>query len=746
MAPEQARGEVARVNERADVFALGSILCEILTGEPAFTGRSSGEIQRKAALGDLADALARLDSCAADAELVVLARDCLAREADDRPRDAGAVSGRLTGYLTGVQERLRRAELAHAASAARAEEAGRTAEAAVARARAEQRARRLTAGLAASVVALVGLGAGGYAWVAHQSSVRRAAETASVNEALDEAAALRGEARSDPRGDPSAWDGAVAAAKRARALLRADESNPALVGRVAAVLAALDREQTQAARRVEQAEADRRLVSQLETVRIGRADHLSLKRADAEYAAALLAHSLDADRALPAAFGAALAGRAASAEIASDLDDWASVRIMAGRPDEAWKRIVALAQAVDPDPRRAVLWGRFEAKDRAALERLADEAISTGGQPTASLVLLAWALDNLGAGERAADVLRAAWRRDPGDFWINHDLGARNRRDLVTDPLEPRRNEEMRFMTAAVALRPASPAAHERLGSLLWFEFRKTKEAASEFREAIRLKPDYAHAWHLLAFCLEDLGQRREAIAAWREAVRLAPAHGQYRFWLGRYLLLVGEFQEAAENLRRGTDLGFHDRANTLARAEMFIALQKRLPAVLRGDERPSPSERINFARLCYGLSLYASATRFCAQAYAEEPTLGDDLDRGRRYFCAIPSAARAGAGEGRDDPAPDEAERASLRKQALTWLRQEIARWEKALATGSPAARKVAREQLTEIQVGEPSLAFYRDPARLATLPAAEQAEWRAFWADAASFLQKIKEGAIPK
>ena len=107
MAPEQARGEVDRVDERADVFALGSILCEILTGQPAFTGAVVGEIQRKAALGDLADALARLDACGADAELIALAKDCLAREPEDRPRDAGAVAERVTAYLAGVQERLR---------------------------------------------------------------------------------------------------------------------------------------------------------------------------------------------------------------------------------------------------------------------------------------------------------------------------------------------------------------------------------------------------------------------------------------------------------------------------------------------------------------------------------------------------------------------------------------------------------------------------------------------------------------
>jgi eukaryotic-like serine/threonine-protein kinase len=41
MPPEQAGGEIAKIDERADVFGLGAILCTILTGKPPYAGRTA---------------------------------------------------------------------------------------------------------------------------------------------------------------------------------------------------------------------------------------------------------------------------------------------------------------------------------------------------------------------------------------------------------------------------------------------------------------------------------------------------------------------------------------------------------------------------------------------------------------------------------------------------------------------------------------------------------------------------------
>lgn len=122
MSPEQAAGDWKIVDERTDVFALGSILCELLTGQPAYTGLDREEVLRRARRGDLADALSRLEHCGADTALMALCRDCLTPAYEGRPRDAGVVAERVAAYQAEVQERLRHAQLAKAQAEVKARE------------------------------------------------------------------------------------------------------------------------------------------------------------------------------------------------------------------------------------------------------------------------------------------------------------------------------------------------------------------------------------------------------------------------------------------------------------------------------------------------------------------------------------------------------------------------------------------------------------------------------------------------
>lgn len=89
MAPEQARGEAEDVGTRADVFSLGAVLFECLTGRPAFQGAHVAALLAKV-LWDDAPRIRELAPEAPEALDALVAR-MLAKDPMERPPDAAAV-------------------------------------------------------------------------------------------------------------------------------------------------------------------------------------------------------------------------------------------------------------------------------------------------------------------------------------------------------------------------------------------------------------------------------------------------------------------------------------------------------------------------------------------------------------------------------------------------------------------------------------------------------------------------------
>jgi hypothetical protein len=160
------------------------------------------------------------------------------------------------------------------------------------------------------------------------------------------------------------------------------------------------------------------------------------------------------------------------------------------------------------------------------------------------------------------------------------------------------------------------------------------------------------------------------------------------------------------------------------------VELDGKLPAILRGVAKPTDAaERLALANLCTIKKLPGAAARFFDEAFAAQPALAEDLSKWYRYSAAC-SAALAGCRQGKDQPSLDDKTRARWRKQALAWLRADLAVWTKQLVSGHAEARAEVRNTLEHWQ-HDPDLAGLREEAALAKLPEAERKAWLQLWGE---------------
>jgi tetratricopeptide (TPR) repeat protein len=297
----------------------------------------------------------------------------------------------------------------------------------------------------------------------------------------------------------------------------------------------------------------------------------------------------------------------------------------------------------------------------------------------------------------------------------------------------------------AIRLKKDFAEAHCNLGSALLGKG-QLDEAIDEYREAIRLKKDYAKAHCNLGIALYNKGQFDEAIDAFREAIRLKEDYAEAHNNLGLALRNQGRFGEALAALQTAHKLfsqrpgGRSPSAAWVRQVEQLIELDAKLAKVLKGETAPANArERLQLAFFCqHYKKLYAASAAWYLKAFAAEPKAAEDLKAAHRYNAAR-AAALASSGKGHDAGKLNDDERTRLRRQALDWLRADLAIYAKQL----PAANAQDRTKLQK-QMGhwlrDDDLIALRDAAALAKLAADERAAWLQLWADVEKLLRETR------
>ena len=101
----------------------------------------------------------------------------------------------------------------------------------------------------------------------------------------------------------------------------------------------------------------------------------------------------------------------------------------------------------------------------------------------------------------------------------------------------------------ALRIYPDFAKAHNNLGVLLGNKGRE-EDAEAEYREAIRIKPDFAKAHYNLGILLNEMGRKEDAEAEYREALRINPDDAKAHNNLGVLLVDRGRKEDAEAEFR----------------------------------------------------------------------------------------------------------------------------------------------------------------------------------------------------
>ncbi len=661
MAPEQAQGELELLDERADVFSLGAILCELLTGRPLYEPLEGESILAQAAHAKLKPARERLEACEADPALVKLCLDCLMTARELRPASAAVVAKTLHAFLASVEERAQKAELAAAEARIKAAE--------------ERRARKLTVALGGTIALALLFGGGGFWWVSRERTKRLEQTRTAVEAAYGESIEFSQAGKHAE---------ALASARRARMLAEQGGADAALLERTRGFVAKAEAEVGAAESERKRVEQDRELLSRLIDLRLKQIATIDYPKREAELDAAFTQAfqnygvDLEGEDVVPAL--QRIRERSIGKEIALALDDWGRLRRrVQGAKSEKAENLSVLAKDLDPDPVRMRLREAIAEHDLAVMRELASPENLAKLEPGSIFVLSAELWGDASA-ERQAEVFRIldqARRLYPGDFVLQAAAGyfyqSGNRFDAA-----------LACRSAALAVRPGDIATRVKVAeSLLWLG--RLPDAVATLRVCTAADPLNMEANDLLGVTQMLLGDRAGALASLSRTPEIAADPNMApdlliaQFYNG--VITRAEFERHAETEFAPILLGQYlyalvDHPDPAQRDPEFVLRRLTTEAALLADFRwPGTVEIVARMRLeDWAGALEAFENRFRPQFLMLVTPLSYEFMRALVY-----------AHLGRENEARQAYRRGTLawddwtRDQAAAWEHSDAMRWRRA-------------------------------------------------------------------